>query len=64
MGKACSTHGGDEKITQHFKYKIRRELGRPRYEWEDNININLKEIRLRVWTGLALVNTVMKLWIP
>jgi hypothetical protein len=25
--------------------------GRPRYEWEDNINIDLREMDLVIWTG-------------
>jgi hypothetical protein len=51
-----------------------RPLGRPRRRWEDNIKMDLREI----WFGdvdwihlvedrdmwQALVNTVMKLWVP
>jgi len=52
----------------------KRPHGRPRRRWEDNIRIYLREI---VWEGvnwmhpfqdrdqwLALVNTVMNLWVP
>ena len=28
-------------------------FGRPRHRWEDNIKINLKEMRLGVWTGMV-----------
>jgi hypothetical protein len=49
-------------------------LGRPRCRWEDNIKVDLRETE---WGGIdwidvaqdmddwrALVNTVMKLWVP
>jgi hypothetical protein len=49
-------------------------LGRPRRRWIDNIKMDLLEIGLSVagWIGLAqdryrwiaLVNKVMKLWVP
>jgi len=52
----------------------KRPLGRPRHRWEVNIKIDLQEVR---WRGMnwiylahdrdrwwALVNTVMKLWVP
>jgi hypothetical protein len=52
----------------------RRPLGRPRRRWEDNINMDLREIgfgdvdwihwaqvRDRWW---ALLNMVMNLWVP
>jgi hypothetical protein len=49
-------------------------LGRPRYRWEDNINLDLREIEIdgANWVRLAqdrvhwraFVNTVMNLWVP
>jgi hypothetical protein len=52
----------------------KRPLGRPRYRWEDNIKMDLMEIR---WEGMdwiylahdrdhwrVLVNTVMNLLVP
>jgi hypothetical protein len=52
----------------------KRPLGRPRRRWEDNIRMDLREIEWEGvdWTHLtqvrdqwqAVVNTVMKLWIP
>jgi hypothetical protein len=52
----------------------KRPLGRPRLKWEDNIRMDLREIR---WGGMdwidlaqdryqwkALVNTVIKLRVP
>jgi hypothetical protein len=53
--------------------KGRRPLGRPRRRWEDNIKINLQEIRWGMdWIELAqvrdrwraVVNAVMNLWVP
>jgi hypothetical protein len=52
----------------------KRPLGRPTRRWIDKIKMDLLEIGLSVvdWIGLAqdryrwraLVNTVMKLWVP
>jgi hypothetical protein len=52
----------------------KRQLGRPRRRWVDNIKMDLREVR---WGGMnlidlpedrdqwrALVNTVMTLWVP
>jgi hypothetical protein len=49
-----------------------RSLGRPR--WEDNIRMDLREVRWKVWTGFVwlrtgttgglLVNTVKNLRVP
>jgi hypothetical protein len=46
MGRACSTHG-----EKRHSYRIlmgwqegKTLLGRPRYRWEDNIKIELREI--------------------
>jgi hypothetical protein len=54
--------------------KGRRQLGRPRRGWEDNIKMDLREIRFGDVDGInlardkdtwrALVNTVMKLRVP
>jgi len=52
----------------------KRLLGRPRYRWEDNIKMDLQEVGCggMNWIKLAeyrdrwqaLVNAVMKLWVP
>jgi hypothetical protein len=52
----------------------KRELGRPKRRWEDNIRIDLREIGRggMDWINLAqdrdqwkaLVNTILKLWAP
>jgi hypothetical protein len=52
----------------------KKPLGRPRRRWEDNINMDLREMRIdgANWIRLAqdrvqwrdCVNTVMNLWVP
>jgi hypothetical protein len=52
----------------------KRPLGRPRNKWENNIELDLREIRIvgANWIQLAqdrvrwraFVNTVMNLWVP
>jgi hypothetical protein len=52
----------------------KRPLGRPRRMWEDDIKMDLREIRIdgAYWIQLtqdrvqwwACVNTVMNLWVP
>jgi hypothetical protein len=42
MDMICSTHGRDEKP------EGKRPLRRPRLRWEDNIRLNLREIRWEV----------------
>jgi hypothetical protein len=51
----------------------KRPVGRPRHRWEDNIKMELQEVRGGGdWMELAqdrdrwraLVNTVMNLWVP
>jgi hypothetical protein len=56
------------------KPESNRQLGRPRRRWEDNIRIDIREIRWKImdWIYLAqdgdqcrpLVNTVMNLRVP
>jgi hypothetical protein len=56
------------------KLEGRRPLGRPRRRWEDNIEMDLREIAFGDvgWIHLAqdrdrwraLVNTVMNIWVP
>jgi hypothetical protein len=72
MGRVSSTNEGDEEFRILVrKTEVKRQLGRPRHRWMDNINMNLREIG---WDGMdwielahdrdqwrALVNTVMKL---
>jgi hypothetical protein len=37
-------HGGDEKYIQNLSLKVerKRQLGRFRHSWEDNMEVNLK----------------------
>jgi hypothetical protein len=52
----------------------KRGLGRPRCRWEDNIKLNLQEVRCggMDWIDLAqdgvrwqaVVNVVMNIWVP
>jgi hypothetical protein len=54
--------------------KGKRPLGRPRHTWEDNIKLDLREIRISganwIWLAQdrvqwqAFVNTVMNLRVP
>jgi hypothetical protein len=68
---------GERRVTYRVlvgKLEINRPLGRPSLRWESNIRIDLKEIS---WEGMectdlaqdrdekqAVVNMVLKLWVP
>jgi len=44
-----------EKCIQSFgggRHERKRPFGRPRCRWEDNIKIDLQEVRCEAWTGL------------
>jgi hypothetical protein len=76
MGRGCSTHGEN---TNAFRFLMgkpegKRPLGRPRCRWEDNIEMDIREI---VWGDTdwidltqdrdqwrAVVNTVMNFRVP
>jgi len=76
MGRAFSAYGGEKKRIQLFvgKPEGKRPLGRPRLRWEDNINMDLQEVRCGCmdWIELAqdrdkwraLLNAVMNLRVP
>jgi hypothetical protein len=51
---ACSTHGIDEKAHGILVAKSvrRRQLGKPRRMWEDNIKMYLRKIGFAVWIEL------------
>jgi hypothetical protein len=34
------------------KHEGKRQLGRPRRRWEDNIMMDFQKVRLEAWTGL------------
>jgi len=44
--------GGGASRVLMGKPERKRPLGRPRRRWEDNIKINLQEVRWGAWTGL------------
>lgn len=51
MGEVCSRHAGDGRCTQNFSWKHRSEntTWKSRHKWDDNINVDLTEIRWKVW---------------
>jgi hypothetical protein len=55
MGRACSTTGGEENAYRLLvgKSERKRPLARPRREWLDDIEIDLREIRLKVLIELV-----------
>jgi hypothetical protein len=76
MGRECSTYGEKRNSYRILvgKPEGRRQLERPRLMWEDNVKMDLREIREggMDWNDLAqdrdqwrtLVNTVMSLLVP
>ena len=76
MGRTCSTYGGEERCLRGLMVKAEgtRPLGRPRRRWEDNIKVNLRELKCEGmdWFCLAedrdrwraVVNGVMNLRVP
>ena len=76
MGGARSTYGERRGVYRVLvgKTEVKRLLGRPRSRWEDNIKMDLQEVRCggMDWTELAqdsdrwraLVSAVMNLRVP
>jgi hypothetical protein len=74
MGRVCSTNGEKRNALLVVNLEEKRSLRRPRSRWEDNIEMDLREIGWgnMDWIDLsqdrnqwrALVNTVMNLWVP
>jgi hypothetical protein len=71
VGGTCGTHGGGVYRVLVERPENKRPLGRPRHRWEDNIEMDLREIGIdgvnwiclaqdRVWWR-TFVNTVMNL---
>ena len=73
MGGACSTYGGQQRPIQGFGER-KRPLVRPRRRWEDNIEMDLREVGCggMDWIDLTqdrdrwwlFVNLVMNLRVP
>ena len=71
---ACMGEGRGVYRVLVEKPEGRRTLGRPRHRWEDNIKMDLKEVRCEDmdWIEVAqdrdrcqaLVNAAMNLWVP
>ena len=55
MGGACSAYGGRGEAYRVLveKHEGNRQLGRSTRRWENNIKMDLQEMRLGVWTGLS-----------
>jgi len=77
LGRACGTCGWHERCIQGFGgggAEERRQLGRPKRSWEDNIKMDLREVGCGgidwidlaqdTYRWLALVNAVMNLRVP
>jgi hypothetical protein len=39
------------------KQEVKTQLARPKRRWEDNIKINLRTIRFKVWIGFIWLRT-------
>jgi hypothetical protein len=50
MGGACSSDGEERGVYGVLlgKPEVKRPLGRPRHRWEDNIMMDLQEVRCGV----------------
>jgi hypothetical protein len=76
VGRTCGTHGGGKRCLQVLvgRPEGKRPLGKHRRRWEDNIKMDLREIRIDganwIWLAQyrvqwrAFVNTVMNLQVP
>jgi hypothetical protein len=58
MGRACSTNWGEEAAYRVLvgRPEGKRPLGRLRRRWEDNIKMDLREIR---WGGMDWIDLVL-----
>ena len=57
MGGVCSVYGREERCIQGLvgKHQGKRQFGRPRLKWVDNIKLDLQEVGCRSmdWIKLA-----------
>jgi hypothetical protein len=67
VGGTCGTHGGGERCLQGFGWKSRRNrpLGRRWRRWEDNIKMELRELRIdgANWIRLAQVRVRLRTFV-
>ena len=58
MGRACGAYGRDRGVHRVLvgKPEGKRPLGRPRRRWEDNIKMDLQDVRGGVGTGWSWLN--------
>jgi hypothetical protein len=71
---ACMGEGRGVYRVLVGRLKGKRPPGRPRHRWEDNIKMDLREIRIDgvnwIWLAKdrlqwqACVNTIINLWVP
>jgi len=77
MGAGHVVHMGERRVVDRAlagKTEGKRQLGRPRRRWKDNIKMDLQEVGCRGidWMELAqcrerwraLANAVMNFWVP
>ena len=76
MGGTCSTYGGEQSVYRFSvgKPEGKRQLGRHRHRWEDNIKVDLMEVECggMDWIDLIqdrdrwreLLNAVMSIRVP
>ena len=64
MDGACGTYGREKCILSFGRETCRKELiGRLSGRWEDNIQMDLKEMGWEGWTGLIWLRTVTSRWL-
>jgi hypothetical protein len=57
VGGTCGTHGEGRSVYRVLvgRPKVKRPMGRPRLKWEDNIKLDLREIRIDGANWIQLV---------
>ena len=79
MGGACSAYEVEQRclhdcVVRKHEGKGKRQLGRSKFRWKNDIKMNLKQVGWAGWTGLlwlriggrwrAVLNAVMNLRVP
>jgi hypothetical protein len=60
MYEARRSHGRNAHKILVGKPERKRTLGIARHRWKDNIEVELKETRYRVWTGFIWLGIVIR----